>query len=187
LVDVKKLSAQIIRASIPLIAQYIQVKNAEKSLSTLESLYKGLEAASKPTTKVTLDENLKASSIEPTHVKEGKDDRFIKTVEYTRKMAIKHLILVEDHLRASEREVCDPCLVEKHFPALRGYAEEGLNYYLSDREKEAYKRLLELVSRAEIEIKNGTADYLKLADEFREIRKMLSSPEVAALETLSQI
>jgi len=111
-----------------------------------------------------------------------------EAAEYTRRMALEHLVASEDHLRAAkgkEAKLCVACLVENHFPALRQYAKEGKKFCRTPEECEAYDRLLEVVEDVEERLLNGDRNYEEMAEMLRSVRKMLS-PAVQALKALEK-
>ena len=198
----RRLFLEIVNASLPIIARKIFSVDVDKRLKLIseyrDKMFKEkmrmLDEQINILKKYELEKPLSipeypriTKTVKTTNEKNDKKEFFLKTVEYTKKNAIKHLILTEDHLKSPEKEVCDPCLLEKHFPALRGYAEEGLNYSLTEDERKAYENLINLVDEAEKLIKSGQANYKELADKFRNIRKKLSSDIVAAIETVSSL
>ena len=101
---------------------------------------------------------------------------------YTNKQAIKHIIAVEDHLRADDEELCKACLSERHLPALEMYVQEGRSFCKD--ECDAYSDLRELIRKTEQQMQGDFSlrEREKLAEEFRRVRKRLLGYERTAKE-----
>jgi len=112
-----------------------------------------------------------------------------EAAEYTRNMAVEHLVASEDHLRAAaagqDVKLCVSCLVEHHFPALRQYAREGKKFCRNKSECEAYDYLYRVVSEVERRLLEGDTNLIELAEKLRSARKLLS-PSMQVLRQLEE-
>lgn len=111
-----------------------------------------------------------------------------EAAEYTRKMALEHLVASEDHLRAAkgeEAKLCVACLVENHFPALRMYAKEGKKFCRTPEECAAYDKLAMVVNDVEKKLLEGYTNFEELANEIRAVRKELS-PAIQAIKAIQR-
>ncbi|MCS7387107.1 MAG: hypothetical protein NDF55_10360 [archaeon GB-1867-005] len=111
-----------------------------------------------------------------------------EAAEYTRRMALEHLVASEDHLRAAkgeEAKLCVACLVENHFPALRMYAKEGKKFCRTPEECAAYDKLAMVINDVEKKLLEGYTNFEELANEIRAVRKELS-PAIQAIKAIQR-